>query len=300
MAELTEILHGSAEWHEARRTKVNASTASAILYPGYPGVRGTPLSEYHRIVDGKHDEPDADLLKLFNWGNRSEPLHIEMLSDDMEGDWLIVANKRMVRHEKFEWLVGTPDALGTSGDGRKGVFELKAPVYHEPWGDNCPTGPETQCRLYMMMMDADVGYVSALIPPEVKVYEVKRDKDWEAWALSVLEEFWTKHVLEKVPPPARPADAKLLSELHRTERKQVYLSDELLRKMQHMEGMKLQVADLESCIADYRTELLQSMGDAEIAKFSDGTGYSYLSQTRKTPAKEASVSTFRVLKRMKP
>lgn len=304
MQALTKIEHGSPEWFEARRSKINASTASAILYPGAPGVRGTPLSEYERIVNGKDDDPSPDLQKLFNWGTKSEPLHIEMLEEELGSGMIIVANKLMVVDPHAEWLVGTPDAFGSDYSGgkssaQKAVIELKAPVYHDPWGDECPIGPRTQCQLYMMMTDADVGYVSALIPPSVRVFKVERDRDWEAWAMATLTEFWHENVVKRVPPKAMPTDASLLAEMPRQPKKEVHLGDDLMRKAAMMESMKAQVSDLEETIADCRSEILQSMGDAEHAVFSDGTGYSYLQQTRKIPAKEASVSTFRVLKRIK-
>lgn len=301
---LTDIVHGSPEWRVARKGKINCSTAANILYPSMRGVRGTPLSEYIRItneLDGKDVPEDVDdsLQELFDWGTKSERLHLEILGDKYP-DILIAANNRMVVHSEYDFIVGTPDAFATSADGQRSVIELKAPVFHDPWGDECPIGPQTQARLYAMITGADHGMVSALIPPSVNVYKFERDTAWEDWAVTMLVSFWNDHVVKRVPPQAQYAkDLEALKDMQRVEQKEVPL-DNNLRMYADMLVEGKDMADAgEEMQRHARAKILEAMGDAEVGRFAEGDGFTYLTQTRKTPAREASTSTFRVFKQMK-
>ena len=301
---ITDIIHGSSEWREARKGKINCSTAASILYPSMRGVRGTPLTEYIRItneLDGKAvaEDVDDDLQELFDWGTKSERLHLEILGDK-HPEVLIAANNRMVVHGQYDFIVGTPDAFGQASDGRLSVIELKAPVFHDPWGDECPMGPQTQARLYAMMAAAHYGMVSALIPPSVKVYEFERDTAWEDWATMMLVNFWEEHIVKRVPPPAQYAkDLESLKDMQRVEQKEVAL-DSSLRMYAEMLAEGKDMADAgEDMQRHARAKILEAMGDAEVGRFAEGDGFTFLTQTRKTAAREASVSTFRVFKQMK-
>jgi hypothetical protein len=306
---LTDIIHGSPDWRVARKGKINCSTAANILYPSMRGVRGTPLSEYIRItneLDGKDVPEDVDdsLQELFDWGTKSERLHLEILGDKYP-DILIAANNRMIVHDQYSFIVGTPDAFCSGyAEGQtapqKAVIELKAPVFHDPWGDECPIGPQTQARLYAMMANADYGMVSALIPPSVNVYKFDRDLAWEDWATTMLVNFWNDHIVKRVPPPAQYAkDLEALKDVVRAENKEVSLDASLRMYGEMLDEGKAMADAGEEMQRHARAKILEAMGDAEVGRFEEGDGFSYLPQTRKTPAREASTSTFRVFRQLK-
>lgn len=302
---ITDIVHGSHEWRQARKGKINCSTAANILYPSMRGVRGTPLTEYVRItneLDGKDVSEDVDdsLQELFDWGTKSERLHLEILEDKYP-DILIAANNLMVVHPEYDFIVGTPDAFATSADGQRSVIELKAPVFHDPWGDECPIGPQTQARLYAMIAGADHGMVSALIPPSVNVYKFQRDTAWEDWATTMLVSFWNDHIVKRIPPPAKYAkDMDAIKSVDRVKGKEVTLGEELRMYAEQLEEAKDMIKAGENLEQAAKMKILEAMKDAEIARFNDGSGFQFVTQTRSTPAREASTSTYRVFKSIKP
>ena len=300
---IKEISHGSEQWHAFRKGKINISTAVNILYPGKKGVRGTPYTEYLRIVselDGTAEDEQLDdgMKELFAWGSNSEELHHKMLQEKIEGG--MVMNKSMLQHDTMPYLVGTPDIIGQGPDGSF-IVEMKAPVYHDPWGEDCPVGPQTQCRLYMMIADCDGGYVSALIPPSVRVYAVSRDREWwEGWATTMLKMFWEEHVEKRIPPAMNyEQDVEAAKAIARQSGKAVDLSDDLLPYVDMMNKGKELAKEGEEMERTGRAKILEALGDAESGSFSDGSGFSFLEQTRKLPAREESVSKFRVLKQIK-
>ena len=301
----TAIKHGSLEWHEARRGKINISTAVNILYPGRPGVRGTPLTEYTRIVselDGtdepeEHDEGLADIL---HWGSSTEALHMSILQRKSP-EWEITPNDKLVMHPDIDYICGTPDGFGSNTTlNRRAVVELKAPINFEPWGSECPTGPRTQCMLYASMCGGDMGMVSALIPPSVQVYVIPRDGMWEDWAWMMLKLFWTENVMKRVPPAATyDKDMEALKVRAREDGKSVLLPDSLREYAQRMEEAKRIIKTGEEMENEAKMKILDAMGDAETGLFADGSGYQFVSQTRKVPAREAGTSTYRVFRKVK-
>lgn len=304
------IKHGSPEWREARKGKINISTAVNILYPGMPGVRGTPLTEYQRIVSeiegtDKPEDHDEELQRILRWGSNSEQFHLDILRDEMS-EWLIDRNDTLRMHDKYWFVCGTPDALASMEDRASAidyttaVVELKAPINFEPWGSECPIGPQTQCRLYASMLNADRGIVSALIPPGVRVYQFERDHAWEDWAWSMLASFWNDHVVQRVPPPAKYAkDMDALKVAERQTGKSVELAEELRMYAEQIEEAKEMIKAGENLEQHARMKILEAMGDAEVARFKDGSGFQFLTQTRTTPAREASTSTYRVFRAIK-
>ena len=300
----TEILHGSPEWHEARRGKINISTASSILYPGKQGVYGSPFTEYVRITDELLGKQTADKKvgneEILEWGTITEPLHLEMLRKRMP-ELIISPNKSMYQHAKHSFIVGTPDALGFD-QMETMIIETKAPVYHEPWEQaDCPTGPMTQAMLYASMFDTTKGcIVSALIPPGIKTFKLARNKQWEEWAWAKLEDFWNNNILRGIAPQADASKGlELLEGMQRDTGASVKLPEELKESASRMEVAKSIVKEWEEVEKTCRAKIMQAMAGAEIGQFEDGSGFSYLSQTRNSPAREATTSTYRVFRAIK-
>jgi hypothetical protein len=302
---VSQIKHGTPEWREMRRGKINISTAVNILYPGMTGVRGTPLTEYQRIVtelDGtnKPEEHDEELADILSWGSNTEALHMSILQRKSP-EWEITSNDKLVVHPDMDFVCGTPDGFATNTTiNRRAIVELKAPINFEPWGSECPVGPRTQCMLYASMCGADMGIVSALIPPTVRVYIINRDGPWEDWAWSTITHFWNEHVVKRIPPAARYAkDMDALKGMDRQKEKSVELGEELRMYAEQLEEGKEMIKAGENLEQHARMKILEAMGDAEVARFKDGTGFQFTTQTRNTPAREASTSTYRVFRQLK-
>lgn len=302
----SEIVHGTPEWHLARSGCINISTAVNILYPGRDGVRGTPMTEYSRITyelaNGVTEESlDAETEAMFSWGRESEPFHLAQLSV-MYPNMKFRENKLMYSMDEMEYVKGTPDAFASDDKGNKFVVEMKAPVQFERWGNNCPIGPQTQCRLYMAMLNCESGMVSALIPPKPRTYHVVRDRDWEDWALSKLKIFWEENVMKNIPPQIdwTPGEAdiaayKMLYPNH-VEGKVVEFNEEQAKVVGRWLDAKAKRSQLDEIEESSKAMIVGWIGDAEIAVLPTGESLTYKSSTRKYSAKGESTVTIRTLK----
>lgn len=292
---ITKIIHGTPEWHLARSGCINISTAVNILYPGRDGVRGTPLTEYARIVhemaNGVTAERlDSETAAMFSWGRESESFHLGQLAV-MFPDMAFKANNAMFVMDGMDYIKGTPDAIATDGKVGRYVVEMKAPVQFERWGSECPIGPQTQCRLYMAMLNYELGMVSALIPPRPRAYHIVRDRDWEDWALSKLKMFWEENVLKNKPPhiewatgEADIAAYKLLYPNH-APGKVVQFNDEQAKIVRRWAENKAKRLTLEAMEESDKAMIAGWMEDAESATMPDGTVITYKSSAGKSAAK---------------
>lgn len=298
------IIHGTQDWHFARSGCINVSTAVNILYPGRDGVRGTPLTEYARIVhelaNGIAEERlDAETEAMFSWGRESETFHLAQLAV-MYPDMSFKENKVMFSID--DYIKGTPDAFAHDKNGNKFVVEMKAPVQFERWGSECPIGPQTQCRLYMAMLNVENGIVSALIPPKPRTYSIVRDRAWEDWALTKIKMFWEDNVMRNIPPEidwhsgeADIAAYKMLYPNHEPG-KSVVFNDEQHKVVQRWIANKTRRSELEEMESTDKALIVSWIGDAEIAVLPTGETISYRASVRKFASKPESTSTVKTLR----
>lgn len=89
-------------------------------------------------------------------------------------------------------------------------LEVKAPGTFwrsDEWGPdgadaegNVPAGYEVQLRIQLAATSSDVGYLAALIGPELRVYRLQRDVELEKQMVARLHEWHERHVVADVPP----------------------------------------------------------------------------------------------------
>lgn len=306
----TRIQHGTPEWHAARKGKVTGSTAAAILAPGQPGVRGTPLSEWHRITqelagnEPEAVEPEADddadggLQDILDWGSSSEEFHALQLR---RMGWQVNLNRDLYIDSERPWLAGTPDGTCYGEDGTTSVLELKAPVHNfSAWRDEAPLGARIQASMYMHLLDTDSAIVSALIPPKPRWHMVLRNDEWESWALAKLDEFWNEHVQKDIPPPVTPCegDVEMLKLVYPTHQAgvAVRLADDAIVAAAQLEQAKAMKKEAERLESEAKAVILAAIGDAEYGVLPDGSGFTYRTTSRAEPARDARTVQFRTLR----
>ena len=176
----------SEQWLEARRGKVTASLAAAIL--GIDPYTG-PLSAFNQIT-GKTKKASNYWMER---GMDAEPLAVhayEVMSGNLAapgGFWV---------HDKFLWLGASPDGI----IAHDGLLECKAPA--EVPAD-IPEHHEIQCRVQMAVCDRSwVDYFS-WHHEHFLLVRVERDQAREESLLFRLCEFYEKHILLGIPPPRR-------------------------------------------------------------------------------------------------
>jgi putative phage-type endonuclease len=172
---LTGVLIGqyaarSAEWHDARRTRIGGSEVAAVL--GLSPWQ-SPYSLWHAKRNGWIDETTTAQQ---DWGTRMEPALLDWYFDHHgvrsgpDGTYI---------HGDRDWQLFNPDALGYDGDPAAPVIvEAKTARRGDDWGqpgtDEIPVYYRTQVVWGMDCLGIPTAHVVASIagaPPEVWTVE---------------------------------------------------------------------------------------------------------------------------------
>ena len=135
-------------------------------------------------------------------GKRMEPVLLAEYEDETgrhAESW-----QQHLKHEEFEFLTGTPDAIVTSEP--RGV-ELKTAGlrqidrWGEPGTDHVPEEYLIQCSWYMMLTNFELWDLAALLGgQDFRVYQIARNPELEAMMCEAALGFWSSHVIADVPP----------------------------------------------------------------------------------------------------
>lgn len=144
--------------------------------------------------------------KLFKRGKRLEPWVVEMLEDERG---IFVQKRNQVHYDmEFPWMRAEIDFEYLDDDGMcTGDVKTVSPFAAGEWGqegtDEIPLGYCLQFHWGMMVTGYPKCLVAVLIgADDLRVYEVKRDDDLIGAMREKAVQFWTNHVVAKVPPPA--------------------------------------------------------------------------------------------------
>ncbi len=183
---LIEADQRSPEWIAARRGKITASTAAAIL--GLDKNKG-PLAAYREIT-GPHKDKDN---RHTAWGREFEPA--ARSSYEVETGALVLETGFWL-HPTLPWLGASPDGLVASD----GLLEIKCP-------QNIPTEVPPQHLVQMAVQlactDREWCDYYAWSQAGSFLHRVKRCREHESGMLVLLETWYEKYVVAGVEPPRR-------------------------------------------------------------------------------------------------
>lgn len=315
--------HGTPEWHAARKGRITASMAPAILTPGEPGVFGNPLSAWMeltgRTASGEQEEDDEpeeeeeseDIAPsdAAEYGIATQQVHAKMLERKCAGlAWSILEPGFFVS-PVIPWLGASPDAIG-SLDGAPCLGEFKAPTnlkIVKELRHGVPMPYVVQAIVQMVVLDIPQDIVSVLYPPTPTWQRIHRSPDLEAWVMEGLRRFWEDHVIADTPPAmdARWLDdraAKALSDLYPpAPGTKVYFTpdSEGYAVATALEEAKAQVKEAEEQVKVAKARLIEISGGAERIYLPDGSGYTRSKSLRNYAAKEAKTIEVTTLLRKK-
>lgn len=298
------IPHGSPEWHAARRRKITASLAPAILCPGEIGVHGNPFSAWLKIT-GRADDDELTDDDAAEYGRESEPLHAAMLARRTGVEWTTRQPGFYVDPE-LPWLGASPDLVGTK-ERRLYVGEMKAPTDYsirKALAVSMPVGYAVQAVVQMRVLRADAAIVSVLFAPSPTWQEIQRAADMEREVLDGLQRFYEEFVLTDTAPPLHDEwlDAPTLKTwkaLHPPREDVSVHFDEThpaTAAAFALQQAKSEVKKWEEAAEAAEAALLQYAGDASKIVLPDGSGFTRKLQTRNVKAQEARTDTFTVLR----
>lgn len=203
-----------------RKTYLGSSDIAAIM-----GLSpwATPLDVYlHKI--GEHPDPiTPEKEKLFRRGKRLEPIVLEMLADE----YPIQITRRSLPNSPnryidtdvpyfaaeidFEFMItdalaaAFPQLLPFVGTEQNGEIKTVHPFAAKKWGeaetDEVPIEYAAQTMFGLGVRRRDVCLVVALFGADnLQVYCVERDDETISGIYRKGIDFWTNHVLARVPP----------------------------------------------------------------------------------------------------
>jgi putative phage-type endonuclease len=195
-------------WLKARKRGIGGSDAAA-LFGASPWQ--TPFSLYVEKVteldaaEAADDERDVSSPKY--WGHMFEPV-VRQAYADRTGR-TVVDGCVLKPHRELAFVIANTDGriLRPEEWATDGVFEGKMTTLfkREEWDDHAiPLYYQIQLQHYMAVEEVDWGAVACLVLglPDPLVYrETPRNDGFIDALLEREHDFWTKHVVPRVPPP---------------------------------------------------------------------------------------------------
>lgn len=311
------IPHGTPEWHAARRGRITASIAPAILCPGLPGVHGNPLSAWLEItgrnapeIEDEQDEADdegEDIApsEAAEYGRATQDVHLSMLGKKAGIEWAVREPGFFVSRE-LPWLGASPDAIG-SKDGHPILAECKAPTNPRLVRElrhGIPRAYVVQAIVQMYVCEIPQDVVSVLYPPSPTWQVLYDSPELREWVIGGLRAFWRDHVEADVPPPMDAAwsgDAVEAINAAYPPRPGVAIrfdeGSEFVDLAAQFEAAKAARDEADKTARGLKARLIELSQGAERIVLPDGSGY-----TRKTQARKGYTvadSTSIVLRRVK-
>jgi len=199
-------------------------------------------------------------------------------------------------HPKKTYASATLDAICLEQDD-VGV-EAKTTGNTDQWGeentDQIPIYYLAQVQWQMYVTGYKTIYVPVLMPDfglQFKMYKVERDEELIDSIAKRCDDFWHDNVLKKVPPKDTVPAPRTLQNMKRVPEKVTTIDDILVRDWQIKKDNLKRAKKEES---EARMRMLESLGDAEVGKFTGGV-VNYFKRERKAHTVKVKQSTYRSL-----
>lgn len=190
MPQHLQLVQRSPEWFAARRGKITASLAGAIL--GVNPHQG-PLSAWREITQGSR-QGNGNAYK--QWGADQE----ERARSEYEVETgNLACSSGLWVHRLAPWLAASPDGL----IGSEGLLEVKCPMQLPA---TVPQHHLVQIRVQLTCTERSwCDYFAWAGPHTTWGVRVERDELAELDIIGRLEKWYEKYIVTNTPPPRRRA-----------------------------------------------------------------------------------------------
>lgn len=198
------------EWLQFRQNGIGGSDVSGIFgLNKYSSPMGVYLSKVTPI-----DEQNDTAGEAAYWGNVLE----DVVAKEFEKQSGLKVRKKneMLAHDEHPYMIANLDRVIV---GKKQILECKtASIYMaKEWeGDDVPAAYYLQIMHYLAVTGYEGAWVAVLIGGQKFSFKyIERNEEVIQNIISVCSDFWTNHVIPKVPPAYDGSDAssKLLGQL---------------------------------------------------------------------------------------
>lgn len=274
------------EWLEARKSRITASDAAAIL--GHSPFRSR-LDVWAEKTGQAAPVEETERMRL---GRLLEPAILKRYA--LDSDLTVAPNDQLHVHPTMDWLAATPDAFVRDGERTVGLVQAKATRSVADWVDGPPIQYQVQVAVEMAVADMPWDDVAVLISgADYECHRVERHADAEAAILAELHEFYQRFIVGgQTPPPATDADVKLWSKVVPQRPKTVVTlptgAVQIYEAWRHADAAAKSFA---SEASDLKAKLLALQGDAEVGVL-PGLGMAMKRSTVTVPEKVTAAYTF--------
>lgn len=268
-ATITNISSNRENWLKHRAKTVGSSEIAILL--GLNKYK-TPLELWAEKMGRKAPDPENDYMWF---GTKLEPV-IGELFERKTGKKLEKPDA-LWSFEDDQRLTATPDFIVL--DDEKGLLECKtSSVMWE--GDRPPFYAHVQLQWQLGILGLNKGYVAAICAGRVgdfKHYECEFSPEIFNICKDIALQFLDNNINKNIPPGAISEDKELLHQLAGIDAgKEIALSDtSLINKHAEAKRKRLRSELVFKCRKkhedDCAAKIMQSMGDASLARAEDGT-----------------------------
>lgn len=204
-----ETEHARREFVKNRSRSLGGSDSPCILQ--IEGAFKTPL-EIWMEKTGRVNTLNEEECEYLYWGHVMEPI-IAAVYAQRTGNRVRRINK-MHFHPKFGFIAGNVDRSVINPDVvDRGILECKNVTAWKAYlwkGGNIPEVAIVQNQHYLGVYQRSWGDVAGLIGGnQLLVHGVAANPKFQEYLFEKLDEFWNKHVVPDIPPPAVPGEADL-------------------------------------------------------------------------------------------
>lgn len=289
-------MHPVADWWDAmsltlhqlkqRKKHIGSSEVAALF----------GLSPYTTLTELYHDKANPDVIPdqtgnaSTQAGNFWEDAIIKYARQEL-GIKGLVSNQFRTETAKTDGILSaTYDAISSKENL---AVEAKYSIQHDRWGDPADSEivvPEEymlQCQAQALVSNLDRVLLIRLKPTFYKidfdVYEILPDAEIQQAIIERAVNFWRFNVEARNPPTSDPPPMELLKAMKREPKKIIEMTGDDSFNAQ-MLIQQYDLANNEESTANkekerHKAQLVDLLGDAEIAKLEDGSQYSFKSST---------------------
>lgn len=255
------------EERRIRRNHVGSSDMAALF-----GLDPHGRNAHDLYLEKTGQLPERKATKAMQLGTRLENYVLDWAEFGDE-DWDGVG--KLGRTFGTAFLSGTQIAVHVDAVTSRDFIPVEAKTHwfgqtSGQWGndgsDQIPDHVKIQLHTQMLCLDADSGWVVALLGRGLSYFHVPREAEVCAVIRETAQRFWEEHVVPRVPPPDVLPSLDSLSVLHREPRKRAEVDNAVFIDWRAARDARKEHEKIEALA---KAALLTAMGDADEAEAID-------------------------------
>ena len=272
---LCSTLNQSKEdWLKVRKIGIGGSEAATVagLNPW-----ASPLNVYLDKMTDEIEDIDNERMRI---GRDLEDYVAQRFQD--ETGLKVRRMNQMLQHDEHDFMLANLDRVIV---GEKAFLECKTTGSYgkKEWENGIPMHYQLQCLHYMAVTGYEYCYIACLIGNEKFIWHrIDRDEETIQMLIDIERDFWNKHIIAQVPPPADGSvqyDEILKSRFPQSNGEQIELDLSYAEKIKRRLELKELIDTMEKEVNQIDQEIKDELQENEAAVCGDYL-ISWKSQTR--------------------